>query len=173
MDLGEWLVNLWEGRYFISGCTAVFLALGGFMAWRSVPIFQTEAMLQIQAKRAGTSDAAFVKMEGLFADPPEAQAEIEILKSNKVLGGTVESLGLDVSVVPRLTPLVGAILTRGKPDEPRLEIDTFDLPNQFRGEKFSLMAMKEGGYRWSAPDGSELAIGNRVKHCISLLVDCP
>lgn len=158
-DLGEWLVNLWEGRYLIVGCTVLFLALGGYLAWTSIPTFQTEAMLQIQGKRVGASDAAFVKMENLFAEPPEAQAEIEILKSNKVLGGTVESLGLDIAIMPKLTPLVGALLMRGKPDAPRLEIDTFELPSQLRGEKFSLTAVKGGGFQWNAPDGSKLATG--------------
>jgi tyrosine-protein kinase Etk/Wzc len=158
-ELGEWIDNLWEGRYLILGFTIFFLALGAFIAWTSTPIFQTEAMLQIQGKRVGASDPAFAKMENLFADPPEAQAEIEVLKSNKVLGGTVESLGLDIAVVPKLVPLVGAALVRGKPDAPRVEIDTFDVPNQVRGEMFSLSSLKGGGFQWDAPDGSTVAKG--------------
>lgn len=158
-DLGEWLVNLWESRYLLLGCSVFFLAIGCFMAWTSIPTYQAEAMLQIQGKRIGASDAAFVKMENLFAEPPEAQAEIEILKSNRVLGGTVESLRLNIAIAPKLTPLVGAILMRGKPDAPRLEIDTFELPSQLQGEKFTLTAMKEGGFQWNAPDGSKLTTG--------------
>ena len=172
-DLGEWLVNLWEGRYLIVGCTLFLLALGAYVAWTSTPTFQTEAMLQIQGKRAGASDAAFVKMENLFAEPPEAQAEIEILKSNKVLGGTVEALGLDIGIAPKLTPLVGVILMKGKPDAPRLEIETFELPSQLRGEKFSLTAMRGGGFQWNAPDGSLLATGRPGELAHGLIHDSP
>src|ERR1035438_3834594 len=71
MDLGDWLINLWEGRRVILGSTAVFLAVGGFMAWYSVPTYQTDAMLQVQGKRVGSGDAAFVKMENLFDEPSE------------------------------------------------------------------------------------------------------
>jgi len=159
LDLGEWLANLWEGRYLVLGSTLGFLVLGAFMALTSTPTFQTEALLQVQGKRVGSADPAFSKMEGLFAEPPEAQAEIEILKSNKVLGGTVESMGLDIVSSPKRTPIIGALLARGKADAPRLEIETFELPNLFRGEKFTLVALKEGGFQWNAPDGSLLAKG--------------
>lgn len=159
IDLGEWLANLWEDRYLILGSMILLLALGGFYIWRSTPTYLAEAMLQIQPKKVGASDAAFVKMENLFSEPTEAQAEIEMLKSNQVLGRTVQILGLDLVAQPRLTPVVGAALVRGKPDAPRIEIGSFELPDQFRGQKFLLTYLGKGNFRWNAPDGSALAQG--------------
>jgi len=158
-DFGEWLANLWEDRYLLLGSVLLFILLGIFNVWTSTPIYRTEAMLQIQGKKAGASDAAFAKMENLLAEPFEAQAEIEILKSNKVLGRTLEALRLDIVAAPKLMPLVGTALMRGKPDAPRIEIDTFELPALLRGEIFKLTALKDGSFRWNAPDGSPLGVG--------------
>ncbi|MBI1752001.1 MAG: polysaccharide biosynthesis tyrosine autokinase [Acidobacteria bacterium] len=159
LDLGEWLANFWEGRYLILGCTLAFMAMGAFAALTSTPAYQTEAMLQVQGKRVGASDPAFSKMENLFAEPPEASAEIEILKSNKVLGGTVEALGLDLVVKPKLMPVVGAFFARGRADAPKLDIESFEVPAQWRGERFSVVALKDGEFQWNGPDGSVLGKG--------------
>jgi tyrosine-protein kinase Etk/Wzc len=158
-DLGEWLANFWEGRYLILGCLVLFLAIGTLSALRSVPIYRIEALLQIQDKKEKSTDPAFTKMEGLFSEPSDAQAEIEILKSNLVLGRTVEALHLDIIAVPRLMPVVGAALMRGNPDPPAIAIQSFEVPEPLRGEAFWLTALGDGSFRWAARSGEVLATG--------------
>lgn len=154
-----WLSGLWEGRLFFLLTVAMSLLVGLFFVWWAPPVFQADAMLQIQAKREKPTDAAFTKMEGLFTDPADSHSEIEIIRSNLVLGRTVEALGLDIVAEPVLMPLLGAAMARRDPKAPILEIDLMDIPITLRGHAFRVTAMPEGAVRWEAPDGSLLAIG--------------
>jgi tyrosine-protein kinase Etk/Wzc len=158
-ELVEVIVNLWEGRYLILGSLAFFLLMGAYNVWTTVPVYQIDAMVQVQAKRTGSMDTSLSKMESLFSEPSEAQTEIEILKSNRVLGGTVEALGLDTFATPKLLPVVGAALVKDKPDAPRIEVEAFEVPEALRGEKFRLTALSDGGFQWQTSRGTVLATG--------------
>ncbi len=160
-DLSEVLAFLWDGRYPILGATFLFLAMGAFHAWRSTPIFEAEALLQIEAqKQHPSNEAAFARMESLFSEPAEAKTEIELLGSNLVLGRTVEALDLDIEAHPVLMPLIGRALVRGKATAPRLEIEAFEVPEALRGQSFPITMLGNGTLRWEAPDGSVLATGH-------------
>jgi len=158
-DLGEWLANFWDGRYLILGCVALALAMGVFAAWTSVPVYRIQAMLQIQAKKEKVTDPAFAKMENLFSEPTDALAEIELLKSNLVLGRTVEALHLDIVATPKFAPLVGRALHRNDPDPPAIAIQAFEVPAALLGTRFRLTCLGDGGYRWTTLKGGLLAEG--------------
>jgi tyrosine-protein kinase Etk/Wzc len=152
IDLRDWLMNLWGGRYLILGCVLTTLLLGGFYIWRTSPIYQAEALLQIEPpKTLRDSDAAFARMEGLFSAPSDATTEIEIIGSNLVLGRAVEALHLDVVAKPVLFPFIGEALARGKADAPRMEIEAFELPDHMRGQEFHLVAQADGAFTWKSP----------------------
>ncbi|HEX9010030.1 MAG TPA: polysaccharide biosynthesis tyrosine autokinase [Holophagaceae bacterium] len=152
IDLHEWLMSLWNGRYLLLVTMAAFLGLGGFYIWWSTPIYQAEALLQIvPPKSARDSDAAYTRMESLFSAPSDASTEIEILGSNLVLGRTVEALGLDVVAKPVLLPIIGEAMERGRADAPRIQVDTFEVPDAMRGLAFQIVAMPDGNYAWKTP----------------------
>lgn len=169
-NLGEWLANLWEGRLTILSSFLLFLALGVFMIWKSVPVYQIDAMLTIQGKRVTSADPAFARMEGLFEAPADAQTEIEILKSNLVIGQAVNSLGLAVSASPRLTPIIGSALARSNPAAPRIEVQTFEVPNHLQGKPFTLIAKGGGVFSMASPTGDPLGDG-KVGQLLSVPVD--
>ncbi len=159
-DLMEILSGLWEHRLVILGATGLFLAMGLFHAWRSTPIYEAQALLQIEGQKSNTStDPAFARMESLFSDPGETKTEIEIIGSNLVLGRTVESLALDIEAQPILLPVIGQALIRGKATAPQLEIQMFEIPDSLRGQPFQIVALKDGSFQWIAPDLSVLASG--------------
>ncbi|HET8902194.1 MAG TPA: polysaccharide biosynthesis tyrosine autokinase [Holophagaceae bacterium] len=159
MGFAEWLGNVWEGRLFVLGGLAFFLAAGGFYVWRAAPVYQVQAMLQVQAKQAAPADPAFAKMEGLFSGSADTQSEIEILQSSLVLGRTVEALGLDLEAVPKVLPVVGAALARRNPEAPRIKVDAFDIPDYLHGKVFRLVALEGGAYRLESPKGAALGTG--------------
>lgn len=159
MGLMEWLGNLWEGRRLILVALLVFVLFGGLYVWRAAPVYQVDAMLQVQPKSAGSNDPAFAKMAELFAAPTEAEGEVEILQSNLVLGRTVEALNLDLVAQPKLLPVVGAALARRNPDAPHIAVDVFTIPEYLRGQTFRLVALKGGAFRWESPKGVTLATG--------------
>jgi len=173
MELGEWLANLWEGRYLILACGILFLALGLFYVWRATPVYQVEALLQVQAKKERGADPAFNKMGSMLTEAADAQAEIEILKSNLLLSRTVEAQGLDLVARPHYFPLVGAALMRDKPAAPTIAIQSFTVPEPLRELKFQLTALGGGRFLWSTRAGHYLGTGMPGERLTASLAGAP
>lgn len=161
VSLGELLANLWEGRYLILGVTLFAFLLGSYYAWRKSPIYQVDAMLQIEDKKVSKGGPAMAALEGLFDQPALAQAEIEILKSNLVLGRTVEALSLDILATPDHSRLIGDALVRGRSDAPELVIEKFEIPGFLRGIPFHVVAEDAQAFRWEGPK-HELLVSGKV-----------
>jgi tyrosine-protein kinase Etk/Wzc len=152
IDILEWLAIFWEKKYLIIGCMAILMMVGWFALWKATPIYQADAMLQITIKKDVTSsDAVFAKIGSLFSETTEAQAEIEVIRSSLILGRTVETLGLDIVAKPKVAPIIGAALLRRNPDAPRIEIDSFVLPDALKGEVFNIVVVEGNAFRWEAP----------------------
>ncbi len=161
-NLGEIIANIWEGKYLILGSIVCFLIVGILYAWIASPVYQVEGLLQAETQKTfGPQSSEFAKIEGAYANPTVAQGEIEILKSNMILGRVVESMGLDVMSGPILTPVVGKLLNRDPANRPKVDIESFVVPERMKGVafEFKLIVLPGGNYQWSAPDGSPLAQG--------------
>ena len=93
----------------IFGAIFLFVAAGLAYIYSIAPVYQTEALLQTETpKNFGSQNSPeFTKLEGIYAQPTVAQGEIEILKSNLVLGGVVQNLKLDMVAGPVLPPVLG------------------------------------------------------------------
>lgn len=151
--------ELWDGRWLILASLVGFLGLGALYVWCAQPLYQTDALLQIQDKKERPSDTALTKMENLFPEPAEAEAEIEIIKSNLVLGRTVRDLHLDLKVEAVAFPVLGPALARRNPNAPAADLDLFEVPDHLRGEKFRLTILDGGRFRLNGPGGAEVASG--------------
>ena len=158
VSLGEMLANLWEGRYIILATTVLALILGSYYVWRKSPIYQVDAMLQIEDKK-GSSSPMMEALNGLLGQAAKSQAEIEIIKSNLVLGRTVETLALDIQATPATNRFIGDALVRGRTDAPELAIERFELPTYLRGTGFKILALENGAFRWEGPKNEPLATG--------------
>lgn len=159
-NIGEVFANIWEGRYLMLGSIVGFLMVGILYAYTATPIYQVEGLLQTEVQRSyGTQPSDFAKMEGPYSLPTAAPGEIEILKSNHLLAQVVEELHLDVSSAPILTPVIGKLLTMKRADRPKIDIESFGVPEHLRGTAFTLIALPAGALQWNAPDGAPLAKG--------------
>ena len=159
VSLGDMLANLWEGRYIILATTVLALILGSYYVWRKSPIYQVDAMLQIEDKKGKSSSPMMEALNGLLDQAPKSQAEIEIIKSNLVLGRTVETLSLDVKATPEYNRFIGDALVRGRSDAPELVVDRFELPNYMRRFSFKIISLENGAFRWEGPKKELLATG--------------
>ena len=159
VSLGDKLANLWDGRYLILGATALALVLGGYYIWRKSPIYQVDAMLQIEEKKGSSGNPMTEALSGLLNQAPKSQAEIEIIRSNLVLGRTVEALSLDIQATPAYSRVIGDAVVRGRTDAPELAIERFELPNYLRGTHFRIIALENGAFRWEGPKHELLATG--------------
>jgi len=169
MSLGEWLSNLWEGRYTILGVALLVMATAAFYLWVVTPIYQIEAILQVEEKKTSNIDRALAELDSLFSGGTQAQTEIQILKSGMVLGRTIESLGMDISAQPVLFPLIGRALVRRSPDRPWVEVESLLLPDHLRGKRFTLTVLEDGSLRWDSPGGLPLATGKPGQQLVATL----
>ncbi len=161
LSLGDMLANLWDGRYIILATTVLGLVMGRYYVWRKSPVYQVNALLQIEDKRGTMGNPMVTALAyGGLLEAARSQAEIELINSNLVLGRTVEALSLDIQAVPVYNRFIGDALVRGRRDAPELSVERFELPNNLRETPFHIIALGNGTFRWEGPEKEFLATGN-------------
>jgi len=159
VSLRELIANLWEGRYLILGALLLALMAGGYYVWRKSPTYAVNAMLQIEDKKGSKGGVAMLALEGMFSQNTVAQAEIEIIKSNLVLGRAVQALSLDIQTTPDFNRFVGDAPVRHRADAPELVVERFELPEYQRGRVFRVIALEGGVFNLETYKGEKLATG--------------
>lgn len=112
IDLGELIDSLLEGKWLIIICTALAGFIGVLVAMLSTPIYEADALVQLESDNSTSMSALFGEMGDVLSAGSEATAEIELIKSRLVLGRTVEQLNLHTQVQPQTFPLIGRGLAR-------------------------------------------------------------
>lgn len=112
IDLGELIDSLLEGKWLIIICTAIAGFVGLLVAMLSTPIYEADALVQLESDNSTSMSALFGEMGDVLSAGSEATAEIELIKSRLVLGRTVEQLKLHTQVQPHTLPLIGRGLAR-------------------------------------------------------------
>ena len=164
IDLGALIGVLVDNRWVIAAITLLFLACGVAYALLAKPIYQAQAMVQVEPKAAslpGLSDISSALGEG----NPQAATEIALITSRRVLGKVNEELLLNVQVTPRRFPLVGDFIARrhspshAKDIAPALAgLDSY----AWGGEKVEFATFKDGD-AYSARE-FELVAGERGRY---------
>ncbi|MGI4719741.1 MAG: Wzz/FepE/Etk N-terminal domain-containing protein [Janthinobacterium lividum] len=158
------ILNNWR---LIAGVAALVTLLGALYALSAPPVYQANMLIQIKREPA---------REGGIVGGSEAATEVELLRSRQVLSRVVDSLRLDVTVVPKRFPVVGAYLARGKRSlsAPGLaghggyawgaeeaDVARFAVPAALLGEPFVLTATGRNGYTLAAKE-SGLVLAGRI-----------
>ncbi len=105
IDLLELLYTLANGKWTIIFFTLLALALAFIFAFGQQPIYKSDALLQVEKKKAaipGLDD-----LTGLGGQDATVGTEIEIIKSRKILGNAVKQLKLDIVDNPKRIRLLG------------------------------------------------------------------
>lgn len=110
IDLMALFGNLWDGRWIVIAVTVLFTAIGVFYALIQVPVYQANALIQIEESRGGLPGMEDVSQ--LFESSSSAGTEIEIIKSRRVLGGVVDTLNLDIATSPNYFPVIGEAMAQ-------------------------------------------------------------
>jgi tyrosine-protein kinase Etk/Wzc len=110
IDLGEIIGIILDGKYVIASLAGVFLLGGMITAVLQKPVYKTDGMLQLEEK--SSSIPALEMIQPLLEAKVPALAEIEIIKSRKVLGETVKNLNLDIIAEPKHYPVIGDAIAR-------------------------------------------------------------
>ena len=159
IDLGRLLGLMLDNKWLISGITGLFAVAGVLYALCATPIYQADALVQVEQKTGGIPGLSDVTdMLGSGGDSQSA-TEIELIKSRMIIGQTVDELNLDVDVQP-LFPF-GA----GKGVAKRLGwqagtvlVNHFQVPELYGTQSFELTLLDNKQYQLSF-DGSEILKG--------------
>ncbi len=135
-DLFELLQNLLKNWFIVLPCVIFAAAVGVFVAMWIRPVYQVDALLQIETKN-GKGSSMMGDMAALFATTSPAETEIELIKSRRVLGSTVEVKRLQYYAIPK-----------GKWDrlfhrEGRMELMNFEVP-------WDLVTLEDREKPWTA-----------------------
>lgn len=118
IDLGRLVGELIDHRKLIISVTALFTLLSLVYALFATPIYQADALVQVEQKQA---NAILSNLSQMLPDSqPQSAPEIALLQSRMILGKTVDDLNLQTRVKQDYFPIFGrgwARLTGEKPSE--------------------------------------------------------
>ena len=116
IDLGKLVGELIDHRKLIISITALFTLIAIIYALFATPVYQADAMVQVEEKQA---TAILGNLSQMLPDSqPQSAPEIALLQSRMILGKTVDDLNLQTLVSEKYFPLFGegwAKLTGQKP----------------------------------------------------------
>ncbi len=177
IDLLALLGALLDNKAIIIACTAFFAVIGIAYAILSTPVYQANAMIQIEEKSSGVG--SLLGDSDLFATTSAAVTEIELLKSRQVIGQAVDNLKLTIVAEPKLFPVIGPFQHRRfqpQPDAPlassflgfgsyawggeHLDVFQLEVPSPYLGKLLTLTAGENDTYTIYNDDGDELLTGS-------------
>ncbi|VVO21268.1 Tyrosine-protein kinase wzc [Pseudomonas fluorescens] len=179
IDLLALFGTLIDSKWIIVGITAFFCAVGVAYALLSTPVYQANALVQVEEKKGGMAALGGMgEMSEMFGGTSPAVTEIELLKSRAVLGKAVENLKLDIIVEPNYFPLFGHFLSRRfepasetQMASPLLGLNSFtwggekldifqlEVPDAYLGKGLTLRAEGNGAFTLLNDDDEALLHG--------------
>ncbi|MBV1892179.1 MAG: hypothetical protein KUG60_02595, partial [Gammaproteobacteria bacterium] len=178
IDLGEYLGVLLAYKWLIAAVTLIGVLIGVSYALIATPIYQANALVQVEDQQASAL-AGLEDVAGLLEGDAAIEAEVQLLRSRMVIRKAVEQLSLNIVAQPRYFPLVGRAIARrysstqggvAKPwfAQPQfawggenIAVDFFDVPDHLLGEPLRLLAGK-GGHYTLLDEGKQLLLEGEV-----------
>ncbi|MEJ4044856.1 polysaccharide biosynthesis tyrosine autokinase [Erwinia sp. SLM-02] len=105
IDIGRLVGELLDHRKLIITVTAVFTSLAILYVLFATPIYQADALVQIEQKQGNALLNDLTQM--LPNSHPESSPEIALLQSRMILGKTVDDLNLQAEVEQNYFPVFG------------------------------------------------------------------
>ena len=176
IDLMGLLGTLIDHKWLIAGVTGVFMAAGVAYALLATPVYQANALIQVEAKK--NDMLGFSDIGSMLGKESPSATEIELMKSRKNIGAAVDNLKLDIEVEPNYFPLIGEFIARRfKPDtennvaSPLLGMNSFawggeklklavlELPQELLDTDLTLISGKDGSFTLLDEDNNLLVKG--------------
>jgi tyrosine-protein kinase Etk/Wzc len=107
IDLLQLIETFLDGKWLILFFILLTTLLAFIYAFGQPSIYKADALVQVEAKTAavpGIEDLA-----GFGGDDTSISAELELLKSRRILGQAVDKLNLDIIAYPNKIPLLGRL----------------------------------------------------------------
>lgn len=162
---------LWKERWLLLMFVLVGSAIGIFIGNWARPQYSSDALLKLEVKNSKSSKSTDV-LDLLFDKASPADAEIEMIKSRKVLSYVVDAEGLCFEAIP-----VG-VVDRLRNNEGRMDVQNMILPQE-RLKGWTAKIVNEQSYVVYGPDGNAVmkgvvgkdAVGKFKGDSVSILVN--
>lgn len=139
-DLFDLLKDLVKNWHIMLPCLILSGFIGIFVALWIRPIYQVDALLQIENKNSkGMASAMMGGLGSLFASSSPAETEIELIKSRQVIGDAVEKMRLQYYATP-VRKLDRLLHKEGRMELNQLEIPWDNLPEDEREKPWMAIA---------------------------------
>ena len=171
IDLSELIGTLIEAKWLISIIAGVFLVVGVFYALVATPIYQADAVLQIEEKSGGMPGLG--DLSDMLSTDALAATEIEIIKSRNIIGKAVDKLNLTINAQPDYLPIIGAAIARRYSGAEvssgmggyawggeRIQLQRLVLPSYLIKDGVVLVTGKDQQYTLTDIDGEVLLTGS-------------
>lgn len=172
IDLGRLLGMLLDHKWWIAGITFLFAVLGVIYALLATPVYQGDALVQVEQRSSLNPLAGLGDMLGQETDSMTS-AEVQILQSRMVLGQVVDRMELDTQVEARTLPLIGGFIQRRGIERPgfmhgnaavwggeAINVGRFDVEDAYRDMPFTLTVEGEAASEYSLwLEGERLGTG--------------
>ncbi len=170
IELGRMFGLLIDNKWKIALLTLLF-GIGGILySLLATPIYQGDALVQIENSERGTGADEIAAM--LNEEQPRTAAQVEILRSRLIIGQAASQEKLDISVSPVVFPIVGNAIIRHEIPRPAFaqgrpeiwggefaSVDSLSVDPELVNMPLTLEVMEEGRYQILDPEGEVLAIG--------------
>ncbi len=128
IDLGRIIGEVIDHRKLIISITALFTLLALTYALFATPIYQADALIQVEQKQANAILSNLSQM--LPNSQPESAPEISLLQSRMIIGKTVDDLNLQARVRQNYFPIFGKGFSRITGEKPgSIEVSRLFIPN--------------------------------------------
>ena len=163
IDVATILRTLFDHKGLIASVVGLFTVIGITYAVLATPIYQANAMIQIEPKKIGLDATPVISSKPTSVS--EAATEIELIKSRAVLGKVVTDLKLDIVETPRYFPVFGKWYARQFKAEgnqkvaaplfgmshfawggEKLDVYSLNVPDELMGKRLTLVAGANGSY---------------------------
>jgi len=106
VDLLRLIGEIIDHRTLIISITLLFTLGAALFAFISTPVYQGDALIQVENKQANDLLKSLSQFSGDLT--PDTGPEIQLLKSRMILGATVDQLKLSQQVKPYYFPVLGS-----------------------------------------------------------------
>ncbi len=179
IDLRELFGILIDRKWLIILATAGFMVVGVAYALLSPPVYQSQAIVQVESKMPSIPGLSELSSLGLGEGSSQATTEIALITSRTVVGEAGDQLKLDIEVQPYRLPLLGDFIARrfipNSDDEvaspwlgmnsygwggEALDIFRLNVPNSLLGKEMTLKVGEDpGSYALYDADGKRVLAG--------------
>ena len=142
IDFGRLIGEFIDHRKLIILVTSLFTLIALIYAIFATPIYQADALIQVEQKQA---NAILSNLSQMLPDSqPQSAPEIALIQSRMILGKTVDDLNLQARVKQKYFPILGRGFARLAGDKPgNISVSRLYMPGNGEDEPKILLTVRD------------------------------